>query len=546
MKAFPFLIIVILFLNCTKEEILTDLYVKEYEINGIQDFNLKGCNLNPVIKIKFSTPIDLNSAIESVNLIGKNNFIETQIDLTDNDSTLVIKPAKELSYLTYHFLNLDEGLKAKNGKTLLLNLQASFTTLIDSTEKFPQISDEELLTLIQKQTFKYFWDFGHPASGLSRERNTSGDLVTSGGSGFGIMSIIVGIERGFITRQQGVDRLLLITDFLLNKTDRFHGVYPHWLNGVTGKTIPFSTKDNGGDLVETSYLLAGLLSAKEYFDKNDPSEAKIRQQIKNIWETVEWSWHTKNNEKVLYWHWSPNYQWEMNHQIVGYNEALITYIMAASSPTYSINKDVYTKGWAQNGGIKNGKSFYGYNLPLGYDLGGPLFFAHYSFLGIDPDGLTDEYADYRTQVVNHSKINHAYCKANPGAYYGYSSKCWGLTASDSNFGGYKAHSPTNDYGVISPTAAISSIPYTPTESMEALKYFYYVLGNKTFQEYGFIDAFNLHHIWFADSFLAIDQGPIIVMIENYRSQLIWKLLMKNEDVRNGLIKLGFHSTKYNF
>lgn len=544
MRQFLILILSLLFLNCTKDEPLTDLSLIKYEINGIEDHDLRGCSLSPEIKIKFSTPVEINSVVQSVKIYGNGQLIETQIDLTDKDSTIVIQPKQNLSYLTKHYLFVDVDLKAKNGKTLLNSFQSSFTTFIDSAEKFPKITDEELLTLVQKQTFKYFWDFGHPVSGLSRERNSSGDLVTSGGSGFGIMSIIVGIERGFITRQQGIERLILITGFLLNKADRFHGVFPHWFNGVSGKTIPFSTKDNGGDLVETSYLLAGLLSAKEYFDRNDPNEVKIRQQIKDIWESVEWSWHTKNNEKVLYWHWSPNYQWEMNHQIGGYNEALITYIMAASSPTYSINKDVYTKGWARNGGIKNDKSFYGYRLPIGYDLGGPLFFAHYTFLGIDPDGLTDEYADYHEQVINHSKINHAYCTANPRNYYGYSNKCWGLTASDSN-SGYSAHSPTNDLGVISPTAALSSFPYTPQESMDALRYFYYTLGDKTFREYGFIDAFNLHNLWFANSFLAIDQGPIVVMIENHRSQLLWKLLMKNEDIKNGLKKLGFQSSKYN-
>jgi hypothetical protein len=399
--------------------------------------------------------------------------------------------------------------------------------------------------MVQSQTFRYFWDFGHPASGMARERNTSGDLVTSGGTGFGLMAIIVGIERGFINRQQGLERTMLITEFLSNKADRFNGVFPHWLNGVSGKTIPFSQKDNGGDLVETSFLLAGLLASREYFNGNDDQETLLRDKITLIWETVEWSWHTRNGEKVLYWHWSPNYGWDMNHKIGGYHEALITYILAASSPTFPISKEVYTEGWAKNGNIRNGKSFYGYTLPLGYDYGGPLFFAHYSFMGIDPDGLADQYADYWTQVVNHTKINHAYCSINPRNFHGYSDICWGLTASDSN-NGYKAHSPTNDHGVITPTAALASFPYTPEESMSALKYFYYVLGDKTFKEYGFIDAFNLHDLWFADSFLAIDQGPIVVMIENYRSGLLWNLLMNSEDVRQGLIKLGFSSQKYNF
>ncbi len=532
-------------MNCTKDDPPTELTLLKYNINGIEDLNYHGCNLKPEIEIKFSTTIDINSASQTVRVFGNGQQMDINIDLKNNDSTIVITFKKELSYLTKHYLFIDTNLKAKNAKTLQAPIQSTFTTIIDNSNKFPQISDEELLTLVQKQTFKYFWDYGHPVSGLSRERLNSGDLVTSGGSGFGIMAILVGVDRGFITRQQGIDRIKKITDFLLNKTDRFHGAFPHWLNGNTGKVIPFFTQDNGGDIVETSYLAAGLLSAKEYFDKTNDDETLIRENIKKIWETIEWSWYTKNGEKILYWHWSPEYAWYINHQIGGYNEALITYILAAASPKFSISKDVYSQGWARNGGIKNGKSFYGFNLPLGSDYGGPLFFAHYTFLGIDPYGLNDDYANYQTQVVNHSKINNAYCSANPKSYYGYSNKCWGLTASDNN-NGYNAHSPTNDLGVISPTAALSSLPYTPEESMEALRYFYYILGNKIFKEYGFIDAFSLHNLWFADSYLAIDQGPIIVMIENHRSQFIWKLLMKNEDIRNGLIKLGFHSTKYNF
>lgn len=544
MKIFWILVLGVFLMNCTKDEPATDLFLIKYQINNTEDDNYHGCNLNPEIQIKFSTPVDINSVSQTVRIFGNGQQMDINIDLMDNDSTINISFKKELNYLTKYYLFIETDLKAKNGKTLQNALQSNFTTIPDKSPKFPEISDEELLTLVQKQTFKYFWDFGHPTSGLSRERTNSGDLVTSGGSGFGIMAILVGIERGFITRQQGIERIKTISDFLLNKADRFHGAFSHWLNGSTGKVIPFFTQDNGGDIVETSYIATGLLSAKEYFNKNNSDEAIIRDNIKKIWESIEWSWYTKNGEKILYWHWSPDYNWYINHQLGGYNEALITYILAASSPDYSISKEVYTQGWARNGGIKNGKSFYGFNLPLGYDYGGPLFFAHYSFLGIDPNGLTDEYADYWTQVVNHSKINHAYCVANPRNYFGYSDECWGLTASDSN-NGYNAHSPTNDLGVISPTAALSSMPYTPQESMKALKYFYYILGDKTFKNYGFIDAFNLHNLWFADSFLAIDQGPVIVMIENYRTGLIWNLLMQSEDVRKGLVKLGFHSTKHN-
>lgn len=544
MKSKLFYFIFLLFAHsCTEpnEEIVPEKYLNftQFIIDGQNTTSATGANLNPVINIFFSEPVDSKTITEALTLTGNNSQnIKLETSLSNKDSILTIQFNPSLQPITIYNLAINNKLKSKTNLTLFSNIEASISTGIDNTNKFPLISDEALLTKIQQQTFKYFWDFGHPVSGMARERNTSGDLVTSGGTGFGIMTIIVGIERGFITRQQGLQRISMIADFLLLKADRFHGVFPHWLSGTTGKTIPFSTKDDGGDLVETSFLLAGLLCASEYFDKSDVAEIQLKQNIKKIWETVEWSWYTKDGSKVLYWHWSPKYNWEMNHQIKGWNEALITYILAAASPTHSITKDVYDKGWASDGKMKNGKSFYGITLPLGPDLGGPLFFEHYTFLGINPTKLKDQYADYRQQAVNHSKINFEYCKANPQRYYGYSQDCWGLTASDTK-GGYTAHSPGNDRGVISPTAALSSMPFTPKESMDALNFFYYKTGDRIFKEYGFVDAFSLHHAWFADSFLAIDQGPIIIMIENHRTGLIWNLMMKNMDIKAGLDKLGF-------
>ncbi|AMM50431.1 periplasmic beta-glucosidase [Rufibacter sp. DG15C] len=407
------------------------------------------------------------------------------------------------------------------------------------------LTDEQLLDLVQKQTFKYFWDFGHPVSGMARERsNTSFDygneVVTTGGTGFGVMGIIVAAERGWITRQQAAERVQKIVNFLW-KADMFHGVFPHWLNGETGKVIRFSPKDDGGDLVETSFLFQGLLCAKQYFTKDTPAENQLRNKIQWLWDGIEWNWHTQNNQNVLYWHWSPNNDWSMNHQIRGFNECLITYVLAASSPRFSISPQVYHQGWANSNYFRNGREYYGIKLPLGFDYGGPLFFSHYSFLGLDPRGLKDNYADYWEQNKNHTLINRAYCIDNPKKYKGYSANSWGLTASDS-YRGYAAHSPTEDLGVISPTAALSAFPYTPEFSMQALKHFYNNLGDKIWGEYGFVDGFSEHHNWYADSYLAIDQGPIIVMIENYRTGLLWKLFMSNKDVQGGLKKLGFQSS----
>lgn len=400
-----------------------------------------------------------------------------------------------------------------------------------------QLTDEVLLEKVQHQTFKYFFDFAHPASGMARERNTSDDIVTSGGSGFGLMALLVGMERGFITRAEGLLQIEKIVGFL-ESCDRYHGAWPHWLNGASGKTVPFSPKDNGADLVETAFMIQGLLTVRQYLLKIKPAENELAKRINALWLDVEWDWFTRGGEQVLYWHWSPEFDWEMNMGIRGHNETLIAYILAASSPSFPIDSSAYHEGYARNGAIKNGNSYDGIVLPLGEELGGPLFFSHYSFLGLDPRNLEDSYANYWDQHVNHTLINRAYCMENPNNYEGYGENCWGLTASD-NHQGYSAHSPTNDLGVISPTAALSSFPYTPELSMKAIRHFYYEHGDSLWGIYGFHDAFNPSENWWADSYLAIDQGPIVIMIENYRTGLLWDLFMSVPEIDIGLRRLGF-------
>ncbi len=406
------------------------------------------------------------------------------------------------------------------------------------------LSDTQLLDLVQKQTFRYFWDFAHPVSGLARERSNTSfnyghEVTTTGGTGFGIMATIVAADRKWITRDTAARFLLKMVNFL-GKADAYHGVFPHWLDGATGKTIPFSRKDDGADLVETSFLFQGLLTARQYFNADNPVENELRGRINWLWNDIEWDWFTRGGQEVLYWHWSPNNDWAMNFPLRGYNECLITYVLAASGTRYPVPASVYHRGWAQSNFFINGREFYGYKLPLGFDNGGPLFFSHYSFLGLDPRGLKDQYADYWEQNKNHTLVNRAYVLANPKNYKGYGSNSWGLTASDS-WQGYAAHSPNEDLGVITPTAALSAFPYTPEYSMEALKHFYFDLGDKLWSQYGFVDAFSESHNWYAKSHLAIDQGPIIVMIENYRSGLLWKLFMSCPEVQAGLKKLGFES-----
>ena len=420
----------------------------------------------------------------------------------------------------------------------------------NSETELVKVTDEALMDSVQKQTFNYFWDGAEPNSGMAPERihldniypSDDKHIVTTGGTGFGLMAILVGIERGFITKDQALERYEKIVTFL-EKADRFHGAWSHWIDGNTGKAKPFSAKDDGGDLVETAFLIQGLLTVKEYF-KNDAGRGKeLSEHIQKLWEEVEWDWYTKG-ENVLYWHWSPKFNWEMNFPVGGYNECLIMYVLAASSPTHPVSKEVYEQGWARNGDIKSGTELYDLETVLDHyehdeSPVGPLFWAHYSYVGLNPKELKDQYGDYWKLNKNHALIHYRHSISNPSNHKGYSDECWGLTSSYS-MKGYAGHRPDNDLGVISPTAALSSMPYTPDESMKFLR-FMYEKQDSLIGKYGPYDAFSFEHKWYLPRYLAIDQGPIPVMIENHRTGLLWDLFMKNEEVLNGLKKLGFTS-----
>lgn len=419
-------------------------------------------------------------------------------------------------------------------------------------------ADSALFRLVQQQSFQYFWDGAEPVSGLGRERfHVDGNypandknVVTSGGAGFGVMAILVAIDRGFVTREAGRKQLEKIVHFL-ETADRFHGAWPHWWNGETGKVKPFGRKDNGGDLVETSYMIQGLLCVRQYFQTGNTEEKALAARVDQLWKEVDFNWY-RNGKNVLYWHWSPEYGWEMNFPVRGYNECLIMYVLAASSPTHSIPAAVYHEGWADNGKIKDVNkpdgiaANYPYKLQMKHQgdawNGGPLFWAHYSYLGLDPRGLKDQYADYWAENRNQALINYQWCVDNPKKFKGYGPENWGLTSSYSTVG-YAGHAPTmdRDIGVISPTAALSSFPYTPKESMAAMKHWYGNLKDKLWGPYGFYDAFSEQSNWFLPHYLAIDQGPIVVMMENYRTGLLWNLFMSCPEIKTGLKKLGFTS-----
>jgi hypothetical protein len=420
------------------------------------------------------------------------------------------------------------------------------------------LSDDELLTMLQEECFRYYWEGAQPESGVMRE-NIPGDyrMVPTGATGFGIMALIVGVERGFITRAQGEERLSHIVAFL-QKAPRYHGAWPHFLDGENGKNLPaFGMFDDGGDLVETAFLMQGLLAARQYFNGPADIEKELYSNITKMWTEVEWDWYRQSpNKDALYWHWSPQWSWYINHRLTGFNETMIVYLLAMASPTHPVPSELYYSGWAsqsqaavlyregwsgfsEGDHYTNGNTYYGVKLDVGVGSGGPLFFTHYSFMGFDPHALQDRYTNYFDNNRNLARINYGYCVKNPGQYKGYGPDTWGLTASDDQLG-YLAHGPatSTDDGTITPTAALSSFPYTPQESMAAFKHFYRDLGDRLWGIYGPRDAFNIGHDWFSPVYMGLDQAPIVVMVENYRTGLVWKQFMSNPEIAPMLAKIS--------
>jgi hypothetical protein len=437
---------------------------------------------------------------------------------------------------------------------------SSFSNVASASTR--PMSDDELLTMLQEACFRYYWEGAHGSSGATLE-NIPGDdrLIATGATGFGIMALIVGVERGFITRDEGEARLAKIVSFL-QKAPRYHGVWPHFLDGANGNLLPvFGMFDNGGDLVETSFLMEGLLAARQYFYGPSVVEQDLYNDISQLWETVEWDWYRRQPQNdALVWHWSPRWSWFINHRLTGFNEAMVVYLLAIASPTHGVPSDLYYSGWAgqsqaavlyregwsgftEGDHYQNGHTYYGIKLNVGVGSGGPLFFTHYSFMGFDPHALQDRYTNYFENNRNLARINYSYCVQNPRHFKGYGPDTWGLTASDDQLG-YMAHAPTtsSDDGTITPTGALASFPYTPEESMAAFKHYYRDLGDRLWGIYGPRDAFNLTHDWFSPIYMGLDQAPIVVMVENYRTGLIWKLFMSNPEIQPMLAKISASQT----
>jgi hypothetical protein len=472
-----------------------------------------------------------------VHLMGADGNFTKQAEIKDTLYLDFVGQEVQGRELHYRIISKSSGGKGK--------------TLGTAKTKTRAFSDEELMDMVQYYTFRYFWEGAEPNSGMARERiHLDGEypsddfhIVTTGGTGFGLFGLLAGIEREWISREEALVRLERIVGFL-EKADRFHGIWPHWLDGNTGKVKPFGSNDNGGDLVESAFLAQGLLAVREYFKDGNVDEQQLADQIDALWQGMEWDWYTRGEQDVLYWHWSPDKEWVMDFAIKGYDECLITYVLAAASPTHRVSPEAYHQGWARGGDIKHSSKPFGYALELKHngseELGGPLFWAHYSYLGLSPKGLKDRYADYWQHNINHTLSNRAWCVANAGGFKGYGEDLWGLTASYS-VDGYMAHRPGQDIGVISPTAALSSIPYSPEASLKVLVNLYRNYGEKVFGRYGFFDALSPEAEWYPKRYLAIDQGPIVAMIENHRTGMGWNLFMNAPEIQEALVKLEMES-----
>ena len=443
--------------------------------------------------------------------------------------------------------------------TASYQVSARTSTLAESakteevTAKTHPMTDDELLSMVEEASFRYYWDAAEPVSGMARESQPGPeDLIATGASGFGIMAIVVAVDRGFIPRHACVERMLRITDFLAH-ADRFHGAWAHFMNGRTGHVISlFGIYDDGADLVETSFLMEGLLTARQYFNADNPAERELRERITALWRDVDWDWFRATPKRdALYWHWSPNYAFHIANRLQGWNEVMITYLLAIASPTHPVPPSVYWTGYDRQGtgsgyGIK--RTYFGIPLTQGYVPGspGPLFFTQYSYLGYDPRGVRDTYSDYFRNNRNEALVSHAYSVANPYHFRGYGKDSWGLTAVDGPNGRYHEYKPfVTDDGTIAPTGAIASYAYTPEASLAALKHWYRDLGAQLWGIYGFCDAFNQQLNWVSGITMGLNQAPQTVMIENGRTGLIWRTFMSNPEIRPMQRAIGLKSDDKN-
>ena len=402
------------------------------------------------------------------------------------------------------------------------------------------LDTNQLLTEVQEAGFRYFYDYAQPVSGLSRiGTRANPDVCSSGDTGFGMFNLVVGIDRGFITRPQGISRALKILTFLTGKADRFHGAFSHLIDGSAGKALPFGHDDDGADIVETAFLMQGVLLWREYFSGTGPDEVEIRKLSDGLWRAVEWDWFAtrENGQSFMRWHWSPDHGWLENDKITGFNECQIVYLLALASPTHAVQPQVYWQGW-QTALYATHRMQFGIPLELGpHDFGPPLFWIQFSYLGLDPHSVRFDGKTYFEHFNDICRIEMLYGQSRSNHFEGYGS-FWGWTA---GYGpdNYKEYLPGGiDDGTINPSAAISSMPYVPDASRALLFELYANHGSQCWGPFGFYDSFNLSRNWFARDYLGNDVGPLAPMIENYRTGLCWKIFMNAPEIRNALKMLN--------
>jgi len=404
------------------------------------------------------------------------------------------------------------------------------------------MTDDQLLTMVQDASFHYYWDAAEPVSGMARESQPGNDdMIALGASGFGVMAMVVAADRGFVPREAVVERMLKITRFL-ERADRFHGAWGHFMSGRTGHVIPlFQIYDDGADLVETSFMMQGLLAARGYFTRDTPAERELRARITKLWEGVDWDWFRATPKRdALYWHWSPDYGWYIHFRLEGWNEVMITYLLAVASPTHPVPPSIYYTGYTGHEGYGTPRTYFGITTTQSYfpptktspGSTGPLFFAHYSYMGYDPRGVRDRYSNYFKSNRALARISQAYAIANPKHFKGYGADSWGLTAVDGPDNDYHEYKPfLTDDGTIAPTGAVASYAYTPKASLAAIKHWYRDLGEQMWGIYGFPDSFNQQQDWYSGIYMGLNQAPQTVMIENGRTGLVWRAFMSNPEIR---------------
>ena len=429
-----------------------------------------------------------------------------------------------------------------------------------------------LVADVEHRTFEYFWELGNPENGLVPDRWPSKSFSSIAAVGFGLTSYGVGVERGWITREQAIERTLATLRFFANAPQ---GDAAQGMTGYKGFFYHFIKMDSGArdancelSTVDTTLLLGGVLFSQSYFDRDSADEREIRALADQIYRRIDWTWAQARAPRISMG-WSPE-QGMHGYDWTGYNEALLVYILALGSPTHPVGEDAYaawTSTYDRSWGTFQGQEHLSFP---------PLFGHQYSQVWLDLRGIQDAYMrrrgiDYFENSRRAVYSQQAYAIANPKKWKGYGRNVWGLTASDGPidatyeyqgekrvFQTYTARGAGIEYilddGTIVPTAAAASLPFAPEIVIPAVTEMQQRYGKDIYRKYGFIDAFNPSFDyqvtvqqgkvvpgvgWVDDDYLGIDQGPIVLMIENQRSEFVWKVMRKNPYILRGLRRAGF-------